>query len=86
MAGSHADVVRAHCGAKIIEPARQSGRVEVEIRVGDIHADLGFKNRLPLVCSALGSAVFEKQYRVRRTAVDGPLNGANTLFRFEVLP
>lgn len=83
---SHADVVRAHCGDKIIAPARAAGRTEVEIRAGDIHADLGYKNRLPLVCSALGAALFEKRYRVRRMAVEGPLNGSSTVFRFAVLP
>lgn len=83
---SHADQVRTHCGEKIIAPARAAGRNDVAIRAGDIHADLGYKNRLPLVCSALGASIFEERYRVRRKAVEGPLNGANTLFRFELLP
>lgn len=83
---SYADQVRTHCGENIIRPARAAGRREVEIRAGDVHADLGYKNRLPLVCSALGAAIFEERYRVRRKAVEGPLNGSNTLFRFEVLP
>ena len=83
---SYADQVRDHCGKTIIEPARQQRRREVEIRAGDVHSDLNFKNRLPLVCSALGSIKFEDEYRVRRTAVEGPLNGTNTLFRFAILP
>ncbi len=83
---SLADAVRAHCGTKIVEPARAAGRTEVEIRAGDVHGDLGYKNRLPLVCSALGAAIFEERYRVRRTAVEGPLNGSNTVFKFHVLP
>jgi hypothetical protein len=83
---SYADEVRAHCGNSIVEPARARGEDEVSIRAGDVHQDLGYRNRLPLVCSALGAAIFEEQYRVRRIAVEGPLNGSNTLFRFSVLP
>ncbi len=79
---SYADEVRMYCAKNILEPARNRGEKEVAIRAGDVHRDLGYKNRLPLVCSALGAAVFEEQYRVRRLAVEGPLNGANTLFRF----
>lgn len=81
---SYADEVRAFCGKNIIEPARSRGEGEVQIRAGDVHHDLGYKNRLPLVCSALGAAIFEEQYRVYRLAVEGPLNGANTLFRFSI--
>ena len=83
---SYADSVRAYCGENIVAPAREKGQKEVVIRTGDIHNDLGYKNRLPLVCSALGAAKFEEQYRVERIAVEGPLNGANTIFRFLVLP
>ena len=83
---SYADQVRAYCAEHIIEPARAQGQAQVEIRAGDVHKALGFRNRLPLVCSALGTAVFENQYRLRRISVEGPLNGSNTMFRFAVLP
>jgi hypothetical protein len=45
-----------------------------------------YRNRLPLVCAALGASLFQDQARVRRLGIDGPMNGANTVFRFEVLP
>jgi len=70
--GRFSDNVRAHCGRTIIEPARKALRREVEIRVGDVHDALGYKNRFPLVCAALGAAVFEDQYRVRRLSIKGP--------------
>lgn len=81
---SYAEKVRAYCGREIVEPARQKGEAEVAIRAGDVHKDLGYTNRLPLVCSALGSSIFEETYRVQRIAVEGPLNGANTVLRFSV--
>jgi 5-methylcytosine-specific restriction protein B len=79
---TQSDRVREYCLAHLIEPARARGETTISIRAGDVHAALGFRNRLPLVCSALGTAAFEELARVERVGVDGPLNGANTVFRF----
>lgn len=82
---SYSDEVRAYCMTAYIEPARTSGRRGITIRAGDVHEAMNFQNRFPLVCSAIGARIFEEQGRVRRLGVEGPLNGANTVFRFEVL-
>ncbi|MFZ5901738.1 hypothetical protein [Desulforudis sp. DRI-14] len=82
---SYANEVRDYCGKHIVEPARARGQKEVVIRAGDVHRAMGFQNRLPLVCSALGARVFEEDYRVRRKSVEGPLNGSNTIFTFTIL-
>lgn len=82
---SHSDSVREYVGAHFVEPARYRGDTEVTIRSGDVHEALGFKNRLPLVCSALGTQVFEDQYRLKRLSIEGPLNGSSTVFRFKLL-
>ncbi len=81
---THADRVREYCKAEIIAPARARGAATVSIRAGDVHSALGFKNRLPLVCSALGANVFEELARVERIGVEGPLNGANAVFTFRL--
>ncbi len=81
-----ADKVREHCCREVVEPARRRGATTVSIRSGDVHGTLGFKNRMPLVCSALGTQLFEELCDVQRIAVDGPLNGANTVFTFRLLP
>ena len=83
---NYSDEVRAYCAEHFIEPARARGEAEITIRAGDIHRALDYRNRIPLVCSALGTSVFEEQYRVRRKSVEGPLNGSNIVFRFAVLP
>jgi 5-methylcytosine-specific restriction protein B len=83
---TYADDVRAYCAEQMIEPARSKGVTEVAIRAGDVHRAMGYKNRLPLVCSALGAAVFEQTARVKRTAVEGPLASTTTVIRFTVLP
>lgn len=58
---SYADEVRAYCAKHIVEPARSRGETEIAIRSGDVHDAMGYTNRLPLVCSALGTGVFEEQ-------------------------
>lgn len=81
---SHADDVREHCRVRYVEPARARGESTVSIRAGTVHSEMGYKNRQPLVCSALGSKIFEELCRIERVAVDGPLNGANTTFTFSL--
>ncbi|MBZ0143766.1 MAG: hypothetical protein K8F56_09295 [Rhodocyclaceae bacterium] len=82
---SYADEVRAYCSRQYIQPARAATRNEVLIRAGDVHEAMGYKNRMPLVCSAIGAAIFSEQNAVRRVAVEGPMNGANTVFRFQLI-
>jgi len=83
---SPSDKVRSYCRDQIIVPARRNSITTVTIRSGDIHGELGFKNRLPLVCSALGSKKFEEMARVSRISIEGPANGANTKYTFQLRP
>lgn len=82
---SLADDIRQYCKTKYVDPARKNGERIIAIRSGDVHSDLDYKNRFPLVCSAIGSNIFLQFCKVRRIAVEGPLNGVNTLFIFELL-
>ena len=79
-----ADDVRNHCAINYVEPARQRGDHEVAIRAGDVHQDLGYTNRMPLVCSAMGTDMFQDLCDVERISIDGPANGANAVFRFKL--
>jgi len=83
---SHADVVRDYCRRTYIEPARQRGERYIAIRAGDVHKDLEYSNRHPLVCSAIGAKIFEDRYGIERIAVEGPLNGVKTTFWFNLEP
>ena len=83
---SFADDVRDHCERIYITPARRRRDQVMSIRAGDVHRDMGYRNRYPLVCSAIGAKVFEERCRIERVAVEGPLNGANTMFRFRLNP
>lgn len=79
------DDVRSFCKKQYIDTARANGDKTVTIRSGDVHASLNYKNRCPLVCSAIGSNKFEELCKIRRLSIDGPINGMNTIFIFELL-
>jgi len=79
------DETRIYCRDHYIIPARSRNQKEVTIRSGDVHRELNFTNRLPLVCAALGSIKFENMARAKRKSIDGPTNGANTNFTFRIL-
>jgi 5-methylcytosine-specific restriction protein B len=82
---SLADDVREYCKITYIDPARRRGQKTVTIKSGDIHSALNYKNRYPLVCSAIGSNRFEQMCSLKRISVKGPLNGVSTLFTFELI-
>jgi len=82
---SYADDVREHCRMHYVAPARTRGESTITIRAGDVHSALGYKNRMPLVCSAIGATTFENSCQVKRTGIEGPLNGANATFTFRLL-
>lgn len=82
---SLSDDVRRHCKLNYIEPAKAKGQKYVTIRAGDVHTALGYRNRYPLVCSAIGTNLFQDLANVRRISIEGPVNGANTKFKFELL-
>lgn len=82
---SISDTVRIYCRDTYIIPAKKRGEKQIIIRAGDIHKELGFKNRLPLICSALGTGIFNEMANVKRISIEGPVNGANTRFTFQLL-
>jgi len=81
---SQSDDVREYCKTNIIEPARAQGESQVEIRAGDIHSAMGYRNRMPWVCAALGAKKFEDIAEVERIGLTGPTNGANAIFTFRI--
>ena len=82
---SVADEIRRHVIQEYIAPARVKRQLTVAVRAGTVHKDMGFKNRLPSVCSALGSDRFLQAARVERLSIEGPSSGSNAVFTFRVL-
>ena len=79
-----ADDIREYVCHVYIEPARKGGEREVRVRAGDVHKEMGLCQRIPAVCSAIGSNKFQDEYRVRLVGREGPTNGSNVYFTFEV--
>jgi hypothetical protein len=79
-----ADMVRDYCKREYIERARARGQTTVRIRAGDVQTALGLKDRIPLICSALGANIFEESLGLERISIEGPLNGSNTTFIFRL--
>lgn len=82
---SLADNIRSFVIETRIKPARAAGSRLVKIRVGDVHDEMGLRNRLPAVAAALGSRKLEILANVHRVAIEGPSQGANCVFTFELL-
>jgi 5-methylcytosine-specific restriction protein B len=77
--------IRQHVITRHFEPARASGAKELTLRAGDLHKELNYKNRMPAVCSVLGSKRLETEARVHRTSTNGPHNSSTTRFTFTIL-
>ena len=76
--------IRSQVITSYVQPARSRGEHTVTIRVGDVVHELSPAPAIPAVSAVLGSDLFEREARVRRLAVDGPIPGATTLFVFRL--
>lgn len=78
------DRIREFVSQEFIKPARERGEGTVTIRAGDVHSMMGLSDRIPAVCSALGTNKFQEMYQVRLIHRKGPTNASNVFFTFEV--
>lgn len=76
--------IRTHIIDHYVKPARNRGDHTVTVRAGDVVDELSPSPAIPAVCGVLGSNMFEREARVQRLAVDGPIPGATTLFVFKL--
>jgi len=76
--GSQAETIRQHLLERYFEPARRRGETLVTVRAGDIHKELGLRNRVPNVCQAMESRILERNARVRISSKQGPPKGFGT--------
>jgi len=74
--------VRDHVKRKYIDPAKKMGKKSVSMLAGNIHKELGFSRRIPVVCSALRSRKFQRNCNIELSYVDGPNNSTTTKFTY----
>lgn len=77
-----ANKIRSYAYETFIRSALESGKAEIQIRAGDVHKDMGLKNRMPAVCGALDSRIFQTEFGLQLSRREGPRQGANAEFRF----
>lgn len=78
------DRVREYVKRKYIDPAKKAGKKSLSVRAGDIHRELGFLRRIPVVCSALRSRKFQKNCDIELAYVDGTNNTTTTKFTYRL--
>lgn len=67
-------------------PAKQICGTQLSLRAGDIHKELGLSNRLPSVCSVLGSQNLQRVTQALLVARYGPQQGSNAVFVYDIQP
>lgn len=70
--------IREYIRARYMEPARRRRETLVTIRAGDIHRELGLRNRVPSVCQVMESKLLEKEAGVKVSSKQGPPSGRGT--------
>lgn len=78
MEPTSAEAIRAYATRQYIEPARRTGAKRVRITAGEVHRGLRLRNRVPNVCSALGSKTFLRANGLAIEEVSGPPSGMGT--------
>jgi hypothetical protein len=70
--------VRQHAVSTYLSPARRRRDKTFSVNVGAVHKALRLGNRVPLVCTALGSNKFLTENQVRLISKTGPPSGQST--------
>jgi len=79
---SDTERVREWVENKVIRPARARGDRTFTVTAGDVHRELGLKNRVPVVCQALKSKRFLQENHLVLKEMTGPPSGLSTTVRF----
>lgn len=80
-----AEAIRMYARREYIEPARRKGARRVQIIAGDVHRGMRLKNRVPNVCSVLGSRTFLEKNGLVIEEVSGPPSGMGTRVAYTYL-
>jgi 5-methylcytosine-specific restriction protein B len=79
-----ADEILQHIVDQHLVPAWGAGEEKICLRAGAIHKELGLRQRIPAVCSVLGSNRFQKMTGVLLLERRGPQNGSSATFIYKL--
>ena len=80
-----ADRIRGYVNQAVIEPARRAGRTEVVLVAGDVHKDMGLRDRMPAICGALDARRFQDEFRVVLARRSGPKYSSTATWYFSLV-
>ena len=78
------DEILQHIVTRHLVPARQIHQKRLALRAGDVHKQLGYCQRMPAVCSVLGSDQLQRMTGIRLIDRQGPQNGSSVQFTYEL--
>jgi hypothetical protein len=83
---SESDRVRDYVYRNYVVPARAIKAASIMVTARDVYRALHFKNRnrMSLVCDALGAVKFQTQHGIRLLQRSGRKHGANATFTFSI--
>ncbi len=76
--------IRRFAFENYVTPMRGTPDTEIRIRAGDVHKAMGLSARMPAVCGALDSIIFQREFGLELVRRDGPPLGANVEFGFRI--
>ncbi|MGD9812168.1 MAG: AAA family ATPase [Sphingobium sp.] len=79
-----ADRIRLCARNYYVDPARETGAIEVAIRAGDIGRDMGLRDAHPAICSALGGEKFQQCAQVPAPTHTVPNPSSSTVFTYQL--
>lgn len=74
--------IRDYVAQTLVRRARERGDLKFQIVAGDVHRGLGFKNRVPSVCTALTSRRFLDGNGLILEKAEGPPSGLSTTMTY----
>jgi len=77
---TQAEQIRDHLLRCYIAPARRKGQTFITITAGDVHKELGLRNRVPSICQVMESRLLEREGGVKVSSKQGPPSGRGTTF------
>ena len=82
---SRADRTKQHVLDHYVKPSRAPNGTTATVRVGDVHQQMGLKQRQSATCAVLGSNEFETLTHVKRACIMSPLAASTCVFVFKLL-
>lgn len=79
-----ADRIRLCARNYYVDPARETGAIEVAIRAGDIGREMGLRDAHPAICSALGGEKFQQCAQVPAPTHTVPNPSSSTVFTYQL--